>query len=158
MTQTTENARPLDYRPKPRGEGPAWMRQDKLAELCVGLAWTACGAALLVMSLGWLFYHLDAAHVPWRLFAAVALFVNTVGVAIAAVAFALRASRDGLLLGVLVLTLLMAAAAYGGTYGLAASSRAASPPPRIARPLPPEVTGGEEDDTPAPPSVSKNLP
>ena len=133
MTDSTKQV-PLDYRATPRGERTGWVTRDKLAELCVGLAWTCCGCALLVCALGWMFFYLDPPNAPWRVFVAVTGAVDTLGVALAVAAVALRASRDGLLLGVLVIALVLGGAAYGGAYGLAVKGRAASPPARVLRP------------------------
>lgn len=154
---------PLDYRPQPRGEGPAWLRLDKFAELCVGLGWTACGCALLICALGWMFFYLDPRNAPWRVFTAVTLSVNTLGIALCVSAFALKAARDGLLLGVLVLALLMGAIAYGGTYQLAASGKAAVPKARATQPsfrpqaqdpgAPADPTAGEEPALPESPPL-----
>ena len=146
VSETSEQV-PLDYRPRPRGEGPAWMRLDKFAELAVGLAWTACGCALLIVALGWMFFFLDPKNVPWRAFVAVSVAVDTLGIALAVLAFALRASKDGLLLGVLVVALVMAALAYGGAYELAVRGHAASPGLRVPRPsLPTPPTNPPDAD------------
>ena len=151
MTDSTKQV-PLDYRPRPRGEGPAWFSRDKFAELCVGLAWTCCGCALLIVGLGWLFYHLDPPNAPWRVFAAVVVAVDTLGVAFAAAALVLGARKDALLLGVLVVALVMGAAAYGAAYGLAVRGRAASPAARNVSPQvptrPPVASDGPDDPTP----------
>ena len=126
---------------------------DKFAELCVGLGWTACGCALLVCALGWMFLYLDPRNAPWRVFAAVVLTINTLGIALCVAAFALRAAKDGLLLGVLVLTVLMGAVAYGGTYQLAVRGEAAAPRPRRTAPQFPPQAGEGGDAEPADPSA-----
>ena len=160
MTETGQPARqvPLDYRPQPRGEGPAWMRLDKFAELCVGLGWTACGSALLVCALGWMFFYLDPRNAPWRVFAAVVLVVNTLGIALCVAAFALKAAKDGLLLGVLVIAVLMGAVAYGGTYQLAVRGKAAAPRPRRAAPQFPPQAQDPGDPPPDPSADGPALP
>ena len=153
MSDSAERV-PLDYRPRPRREIPAWLSRDKLAELCVGLGWTACGCAALVLGLGWLFYHLEPRGSPWRVFAAVTFAVNSGGLALTLASFALGAWRDGLLRGVAVLALVIAGGAYGGGYALSHAGRAAEAVDVRGGPsFPDDLDGAEVGDVEATPPI-----
>ena len=135
----------LEYRTPPRRALPEWLSRDKLAELFIGLGWTACGIAAILTAVTWLFLRMEPRQPiegGWLAFIAFCLAFNTLGLVLALAAVPMRWWPDSILTTLFVMTLLLALGGYGVHAWLIATAPA---PPQPVRPMqfqaPEEGTG-----------------
>lgn len=130
-----EDRFPLDYRARPVRALPEWLSRDKLAELFIGLGWTACGTAALLTVVTWVFLGMEPRQPisgPWWAFIAFCLAFNTIGLLLALAAAPLRFWSDSILMTLWTMTLLLALCGYAAHAYLIASSPS---PPKPIQPL-----------------------
>ena len=124
-----------NYRAPARRAWPAWLTRDKVAELLIGVGWTACGVGAILTAVTWVFLRMEPRQPiqgAWWAFIAFALAFTTLGLAMALSAVPLGFWRDGILRTLWVMTLLLALGVYAAHAWLIATAPA---PPKPKAPL-----------------------
>ncbi len=133
----------LNYRTPPRRAWPSWFSRDKMAELLIGLGWTACGIATILTTVAWLFLRMEPRQPiegPWWVFIAFCLAFNTLGIALILAAAPMNFWRDSILTTLWVLTLVLGISVYLAHVYLISTAPA---PPRPVQPLQFQAPEGE---------------
>jgi hypothetical protein len=138
-----EDRIPLNYRSRPVHAWPEWLSRDKLGELLIGLGWTACGIAVILTAVCWLFLRMEPRQPiegAWWAMIAICLAFNTLGLAMILGALTMRFWGDSILATLWLMTFVLAVGVYLAHTYLIVTAPA---PPKPVQPLQFQAPEGE---------------